>query len=134
MYAPACGEDLGSETALTRLAGLYHRSGRRVPTKRRLKVKITTVHRESVKVPPGGLRAYCVLCGREVEFVSQARATEILGVTWSTLQTLIASSQAHGVEASTGAMWICTDSLVCARNAPVAPELLHRPKNESVYD
>jgi hypothetical protein len=84
---------------------------RRVPTKRRLKVKITTVRHQSVKVSAGDLRAYCVLCGREVEFVSQARAAEILSVTISTLQVLIASGEAHGVEASTGAMWVCADSL-----------------------
>ena len=79
--------------------------------KKRLKMTITTVRRQTIASAADALRLACPVCKREVEMVTNAQAISILGIDHQTLGHLVAAGQVHTVQAVSGNIRICKDSL-----------------------
>lgn len=79
--------------------------------KRKLRIKVSRIRRQSVSTPGMFLRTQCVLCAREVEMLTKAQAAVILEVGDSTLEALLSDGRIHALETVGGHQWVCKDSL-----------------------
>jgi hypothetical protein len=80
--------------------------------KKRLKMKITTVHERTVTVPEAIICAHCLVCNLEVEMFTRAHAARILQVSPLELNHLIAIGYVHTIETISGNLLICKNSLL----------------------
>jgi hypothetical protein len=80
--------------------------------KKRLKMRITTVREQTIKMPEAVVSAHCQTCDREVEMLSKAHAVEILQVSAEALDQLIAAGRVHTLETISGRLLICKESLL----------------------
>lgn len=80
--------------------------------KKRLRMKITTVREQTIKMPEAVVHAPCSACNREVEMLTPAHAAEILQVSAEALDQLIAAGRVHTIETISGSLLICKDSLL----------------------
>jgi hypothetical protein len=80
--------------------------------KKRLKMKITTIREQAVRMPEAVVRAHCLVCDLEVEMFTRAHAAKILQVSTCELGHLIALSQVHTIETISGNLLICKNSLL----------------------
>ena len=80
--------------------------------KRKVRLKIQTVRRESITVVRGIFTTYCASCGREGEMLSRTHAAAILAVEEDVIGALISGGVVHGVEMITGNQRICKNSLL----------------------
>jgi hypothetical protein len=83
--------------------------------KRKVKVKITTASSLTIRLRGDGLKARCLACEREVEMVSEAEAQEILQVDALALDRLVAANHVHTIQAVSGNLRVCKDSLFNGR-------------------
>ena len=83
--------------------------------KRKVRVTITKVHRQTFAVPVTFPQASCYVCGREVEALSKTEASEILEVDVQALETLIIVGRVHPIETASGSVRLCKDSLFATR-------------------
>ena len=79
--------------------------------KRRLKMKITTLRQQTIRIPASVVRTHCLICEREVETLAAAHAAEVLEVDADTLSQLIDAGQVHAIETVSGSLRVCQDSL-----------------------
>ncbi len=91
--------------------GIIPPSGRRVPTKRRLKVTITKIRRERVTLPTAGFAVPCPVCQRVVEILNPPQAAPMVGVGEEAPQALLASGEIHEIWTASGSVAVCKDSL-----------------------
>jgi hypothetical protein len=87
-------------------------AGRGDHMKKRLKVRITTVREQTIKMPEAVVNARCQTCDREVEMLTQAHAGAILQVSTEALDQLIAIGRVHTLETISGRLLICKESLL----------------------
>lgn len=80
--------------------------------KRKVKLKITSASRQTIRLRGEGLRARCLACGREVEIVTEAEAQRILQVDGLTLDGLAAAGHLHTIQTVSGNLRVCKDSLL----------------------
>ena len=85
--------------------------------KRKVKLKITSASRQTVRLTSRSLNARCPVCRREVEMVSSAEAAAILEVDLGTLYRLVASGCVHRIQTVSGAVRVCKDSLFSRVNS-----------------
>jgi len=90
---------------------LLHCPKREGVTKRRIKITIRTVRRQTIKSYVSATQAQCPICGREAEMITEAEAMQILGVSDEVLHARIAAGQIHAVPTANGASGICKNSL-----------------------
>lgn len=79
--------------------------------KRKRKVTITKVRRQTMTVATERLPLWCKFCNREVETVSKAEATVLLQVVGRLLDGSVTSGRIHLIEAGSGSPRVCSDSL-----------------------
>jgi hypothetical protein len=79
--------------------------------KRKVRLKITTDCRQTVRYFGRRLSAPCAACGREVEMVTEGEAAAILRVGAETFERLAGAGRIHTVETVSGHFWVCKDSL-----------------------
>ena len=79
--------------------------------KRKVKLKITTAHRQTIKLPGRSLTARCPVCRREVEMLTSAEAASVLEVDPTTFDRLVAGGCIHTVHTVSGAIRVCKESL-----------------------
>ena len=109
--ASAAGALSGDRRVMCR--ELYTQPLRRVnPMKRKVRLKIQTVRRESITVARGIFTTYCASCGREGEMLSRTHAAAILAVEEDVIDALISGGVVHTVEMITGNQRICKNSLL----------------------
>ena len=78
---------------------------------RRLKVTITKVRRETVRLPAAGFALPCPVCQRDVEILNCSQAAAILEVEQEALPAMLASGVIHGIRTVSGGIAVCKDSL-----------------------
>jgi hypothetical protein len=79
--------------------------------KRKVRLKITTASRQSMRLSGHGLNVRCPECEREVETLSEGEAAGILQVDVAALDQLIASDRVHAIQTVSGNQRVCKDSL-----------------------
>lgn len=79
--------------------------------KRKVRLKITSATRQTLRPAAGILRARCPACEREAEMVTEAEAIWILQAGSTTLERLIDDGRVHAVRTVGGNRWVCKDSL-----------------------
>ena len=80
--------------------------------KRKVRLKIQTVRRESITVARGIFTTYCASCRREGEMLSRTHAAAILAVEEDVIDAFISGGVVHTVEMITGNQRICKNSLL----------------------
>lgn len=80
--------------------------------KRRRKVTITQVRRQTLTMTTTALPVRCPFCQREVERLSEADAALMLQFAGRMLDGAVASGQIHLIEAGDGSPRVCRDSLL----------------------
>jgi hypothetical protein len=80
--------------------------------RRRRKVTITKVRRQTVRVTTTALAVWCPFCQREVGTLSEADAAVMLQIAGRMLYGPVASGQIHLIEAGDGSPRVCRDSLL----------------------
>ena len=79
--------------------------------KRKIRLKITSASRQTIRLGGQGLPAHCPACGREVRLVTKAEAQGILRVDGPALDVLIAAGLVHLLRTVSGNLHVCKDSL-----------------------
>ena len=79
--------------------------------RRRIKMKITRVQQQTIRLPAAAVRARCPVCEREVETLSAAQAIEVLETDQRGLNCLLAAGQLHAMPTLSGSLRICQASL-----------------------
>ena len=79
--------------------------------KRRLRLRISQIRRQTIVPAPDTLRLLCPVCEREVEMLSSNQALRFLGVDPQKLGQFVAAGQIHSVRTVNGNTWVCKDSL-----------------------
>ena len=79
--------------------------------KRRVKLKVQRISRQSVITPETPLRTYCVTCKREVDALNRDQATGMLETDADNLDTLVSHGLVHEIEMVNGNKRICKESL-----------------------
>lgn len=82
--------------------------------KRRHKVTITKLRRQTVSVTTTRVPVWCPFCKREVETVSEADAAMMLQIAGRMLEGAVKSGRIHLIEAGSGSPSVCKDSLLAA--------------------
>ncbi|HKZ02977.1 MAG TPA: hypothetical protein VJ180_12095 [Pyrinomonadaceae bacterium] len=80
--------------------------------KRRRKVTITKVRRQTMTVTSTRVPVWCPWCQREVETLSEADAAMMLQITGRMLDSAVTSGRIHLMEAGSGSPRVCRDSLL----------------------
>ena len=86
--------------------------------KRKLRLKIQKVRRQSITVAGEMFATYCANCGQEVEMLSRAQAVQILEVEEEALNVLISGNVVHAIETVSGSQRICKNSLFVRTRYP----------------
>lgn len=95
-----------------RTARLYPRSQAfEKVVKRKVKLKIITASRQTIRVLGQSLSAECPFCEREVEMLTGAQAAGILEVDAQTFARLVESGGMHTIQTISGSIRVCKDSL-----------------------
>jgi len=79
--------------------------------KRRVKLKVQSIRRQSMSTSPTPLRAYCVTCKWEVEALNRDQATGMLETDAANLDALISQGLVHEIEMVNSNKRICKESL-----------------------
>jgi len=79
--------------------------------KRRLKLIVTKIRRQTMAQKTVNLRAFCPTCGYETEMLSLADSTVFLEIEARTLDGLIAVGEVHAVQTASGSLRVCKNSL-----------------------
>jgi hypothetical protein len=79
--------------------------------KRKVRLKITSASRQTIRLSGRGLPVHCPVCGREVEMLTSAEAAGILEVDPGTFDRLVAGGSIHTIQTVSGAIRVCKDSL-----------------------
>jgi NMD protein affecting ribosome stability and mRNA decay len=79
--------------------------------RRRRKVTITKVRRQTVTVTTTALLVWCPFCNREVETLSEVDATVMLRLAGRMLDSAVTSGRIHLIETGSGSSRVCKDSL-----------------------
>jgi hypothetical protein len=77
----------------------------------KVKVRITAVRRQLIKVRGMTLRAQCAVCGRQVEALTLRQAGEILEVGDQELDGFIAAGRVHVMSTVSDSLRVCKESL-----------------------
>lgn len=77
------------------------------------RITITTTHRRTLRTRPvcAPVCARCPICGREVETLALSQAADVLAVSRSALNVLLAAGLIHALPTASGSLRICRDSL-----------------------
>ena len=78
--------------------------------KRKFKLTITKIYRQTVTVPTI-FRAMCPVCGSEVEMLTAGDAARFLQIDETTLKHLVAAGNVHAALTATGNPCVCKNSL-----------------------
>lgn len=86
--------------------------------KRKVRLKITTASRQTIRTLDSNLSAPCPLCMREVPTLSRAEAAGVLSIGDLALEELITAGPLHVIETVSGNIRICKDSLFAGTEPP----------------
>ncbi len=79
--------------------------------KRRLKLIVTKIRRQTVAEKIINLRAFCPICGFETEMLSLAESAVFLEIEDRMLEGLIAIGEVHAIQTASGSLRVCKYSL-----------------------
>ncbi len=79
--------------------------------KRRLKLTVTKISRQTVAQKTVNLRAFCPICGYETEMISLADSAIFLEIEERMLEGLIVAGEVHTIQTASGSLRVCINSL-----------------------
>ncbi len=79
--------------------------------KRKLKLTVTKIYRQTVTEKIINLRAFCPICRFETEMLSLTESAVFLGNEDRMIEGLIALGEVHAVHLTSGSLHVCKNSL-----------------------
>jgi len=79
--------------------------------KRKLKLTVTKIRRQTTAEKIINLRAFCPICGFETEGLSLAESAFFLEIEDRMLEGLIAVGEVHAIQTASGSLRVCKNSL-----------------------
>lgn len=79
--------------------------------RRKVKLKIISASRQTIRPAGRSLSARCPICEREVEMLTGAQAAVVLEIDCQTLDRLVADGRIHALQTVSGSIRVCKDSL-----------------------
>jgi hypothetical protein len=79
--------------------------------KRRLKLTVTKIRRQTAATLKINLRLFCPICGYETEMLSLSESAVFLEIEERMLEGLIAVGEVHAFQTAIGSLRVCKNSL-----------------------
>jgi excisionase family DNA binding protein len=76
------------------------------------KLKITTTRKKTISISISANRAFCAACRCEAQVITYTQAAQLLEMSQSQIEQLIAAGKLHAVRTVSSEVWICKDSLI----------------------
>jgi len=80
--------------------------------KRRLKLTVTEIRRQTIGGKTINLRAFCPICGFETERLSLVESAVFLGIEDRMLEGLIVAGEVHAIQTASRNLRVCKNSLL----------------------